>query len=236
MTGNGPQIVPIVRVEASELFEAQMKKTVLCKFYAAGRCKRGTSCGYAHHSAELRISPDLRKTSLCQAFKRGQTCRVAAECPFAHGAHELQITPMFQARSKYRRGISSQGGEQGHELKLGCQNPARMTKEFHAEHAQEQGGDQGHGLNLGFDILGRMAKEFHAEHEQQLAANGPPEGSGGSSHGTTTTSSGNGGHGTSSTSSSRGGGLEWLNPLILEWAMSLNNRVLASQTASHYQG
>merc|ERR1719387_1067596 len=46
----------------------QFQKTKMCAFFMKGKCLRGEGCVYAHSSAEVQQSPDLRKTRLCQNF------------------------------------------------------------------------------------------------------------------------------------------------------------------------
>jgi len=68
----------------------QFHKTKMCKFFLDGTCARGATCSYAHSSTNLKESPDLAKTRLCQNFMN-KKC-FDPECPFAHGRHELRYT------------------------------------------------------------------------------------------------------------------------------------------------
>lgn len=49
----------------------QFYKTRVCPFAIKGLCKKGAGCTYAHDATELRIAPDLFKTKLCDAWKKG---------------------------------------------------------------------------------------------------------------------------------------------------------------------
>mmetsp|Transcript_52675 Transcript_52675/g.83578 ORF Transcript_52675/g.83578 Transcript_52675/m.83578 type:complete len:205 (-) Transcript_52675:10-624(-) len=93
--------------------KAQLSKTVLCTFHASGTCTKGTGCPFAHSDDELRTTPDLRKTSLCKAWKLGMCKQGASKCAFAHGVRDLRITPAFLARNKPKqeRKISMQSKE-----------------------------------------------------------------------------------------------------------------------------
>ena len=75
-------------------FEAQRrqvhKKTQLCKFFAVGACQRGSSCAFAHGTAQLRQQPDFSKTRLCADFMELGRCAQGRDCKFAHGRRELR--------------------------------------------------------------------------------------------------------------------------------------------------
>lgn len=49
---------------------AGVTRIKLCPFQAAGSCRKGTNCGYAHSETELCIPISLRKTKLCDAWKK----------------------------------------------------------------------------------------------------------------------------------------------------------------------
>merc|ERR1719169_189505 len=67
-------------------------KTVLCSFFPKGLCKKGKACTFAHNGSELEEAPDLRKTSICLAWKRGCCTLSSSECAFAHGRRDLRLT------------------------------------------------------------------------------------------------------------------------------------------------
>lgn len=68
----------------------QFRKTKICQFFAAGKCRYGQGCAFAHGDVDLEASPDLTKTSLCVAWQTG-TCRCSAtQCAFAHGHKDLR--------------------------------------------------------------------------------------------------------------------------------------------------
>lgn len=102
-------------VQTTVLVQAQLRKTALCKFHMAGRCRMGTKCDFAHNASEIREGPNLNKTSLCATFMKGQTCKNSAQCPFAHGKRELRATNMFQANRSNKKmpGSSEQQEDAG---------------------------------------------------------------------------------------------------------------------------
>lgn len=63
-------------------------KTELCRFYP--RCKKGDECPFAHSEVELQDQPDLTKTALCTAWRRGRCPHESGACKFAHGVWELR--------------------------------------------------------------------------------------------------------------------------------------------------
>lgn len=87
-----------------ELFRRQFKKTTMCRFFTAGKCKSGNSCAFAHTAEELHVAPDLTKTSLCTAWLNGDCSKSSKQCQFAHGAQELRMTPLFKTSLPMRTG------------------------------------------------------------------------------------------------------------------------------------
>eukprot|EP00931_Biecheleriopsis_adriatica_P056358 TRINITY_DN3339_c0_g1_i1.p1 TRINITY_DN3339_c0_g1~~TRINITY_DN3339_c0_g1_i1.p1 ORF type:complete len:283 (-),score=27.67 TRINITY_DN3339_c0_g1_i1:52-900(-) len=67
-----------------------LKLTKLCKFFAEGKCDRGSLCTFAHTTDEVRDQPDLTKTRLCKDFMKLGRCDEGAACKFAHGREEMQ--------------------------------------------------------------------------------------------------------------------------------------------------
>jgi hypothetical protein len=84
-------------------FRQQFLKTKMCRFYEAGLCRYGEDCPYAHSEQDLSVVPDLKKTSLCDAWKRGACPRSSDQCPFAHGDEELCLTPAFVEKPLSKR-------------------------------------------------------------------------------------------------------------------------------------
>jgi len=82
-----------------KLFRNQFKKSQLCHYHFAGKCKSGTACPFAHDASELSEAPDLTKTSMCKAFIAGNCDKSSDECKFAHGEEDLRTTPLFEACS-----------------------------------------------------------------------------------------------------------------------------------------
>eukprot|EP01069_Polyplicarium_translucidae_P012476 Polyplicarium_translucidae@DN523_c0_g1_i2.p1 len=69
-------------------------KTKWCKYYLRlGYCSKRDACLFAHSCRELRLPPDLSKTSMCEMFKMG-FCK-KKNCFFAHNLDELRSTKTF---------------------------------------------------------------------------------------------------------------------------------------------
>mmetsp|Transcript_50074 Transcript_50074/g.93708 ORF Transcript_50074/g.93708 Transcript_50074/m.93708 type:complete len:217 (+) Transcript_50074:62-712(+) len=83
-------------------FRAQFYKTELCQFYSDGLCSRGPSCNYAHGENELRIPPDLAKTSMCKDWQAGHCKLHPSKCQFAHGSDELKRTEVYSRKKAAR--------------------------------------------------------------------------------------------------------------------------------------
>jgi hypothetical protein len=84
----------------------------MCRFYEAGQCRFDESCPFAHSPEDLSEAPDLKKTSICTAWKRG-ACKLSSDaCPFAHGDEELCLTHAFVAKPLSKR-IRSTAESQG---------------------------------------------------------------------------------------------------------------------------
>ncbi|KAH0478440.1 MAG: hypothetical protein KVP17_000522 [Porospora cf. gigantea B] len=64
----------------------------LCPFYFNNSCKDSTNCKFAHGVSELRLGPSLKRTQLCQTWRRTGWCN-DGKCRFAHGFGELRSTP-----------------------------------------------------------------------------------------------------------------------------------------------
>ena len=67
-------------------------KTRMCVYFQRGRCLHGDDCQYAHKPTEVRVQPDLRKTTLCEAHAVGECKLEAHECRYAHGLRDLRAT------------------------------------------------------------------------------------------------------------------------------------------------
>ena len=64
-------------------------KTKVCSLFLNGRCHYGSDrCYYAHSVDELREQPQLERTSLCPAFKKGK-CHGGDNCRYAHSVEEM---------------------------------------------------------------------------------------------------------------------------------------------------
>lgn len=71
---------------AKELFF----KTRVCKFYAAGRCKRGKNCTFAHGDTKVQPLPDFYKTRLCATLLRTGQCLNGDQCGYAHSKADIR--------------------------------------------------------------------------------------------------------------------------------------------------
>lgn len=91
--GSNSSDVSPSRQRASQYYD-QFWKTKMCKFYLKQICMKGDSCKHAHSQEELRGSPDLRGTRLCNEFAETGVCSNAM-CPYAHGQDQLRATGEF---------------------------------------------------------------------------------------------------------------------------------------------
>lgn len=78
---------------------AQLQKTVMCRFYLAGNCRKGSACAYAHGTSDMRHKPDLACTSICPEMQETGNC-TNPDCRYAHENSELRTTSMF-LKSKF---------------------------------------------------------------------------------------------------------------------------------------
>lgn len=85
-------------VGCSSLFS----KTKFCKFFAKGKCSKGSDCVFAHHFGELQALPDFSKTRICKKFKNGMCDD--ANCSYAHTKAELRknvkVSPKVMEENK----------------------------------------------------------------------------------------------------------------------------------------
>lgn len=58
-----------------------------------GHCEMGENCNFAHSELELRSTPNIYKTALCNSFMNGE-CKLGEYCRFAHGEAELRKKPV----------------------------------------------------------------------------------------------------------------------------------------------
>lgn len=86
-----------------ELFRSQFLKTRPCRFFQAGRCRRGSGCTFAHGTVQC--PPDLTKTSLCKRWSEGHCNLSGKDCPFAHGHSELRRSALYRSAA-LRNGYS----------------------------------------------------------------------------------------------------------------------------------
>lgn len=67
-------------------------RTRPCKFFAAGKCKRGKLCTFAHGETKVQPLPDFYKTRFCIGFVRTGSCSKGQECSFAHSKSEIRLS------------------------------------------------------------------------------------------------------------------------------------------------
>jgi hypothetical protein len=117
----------------SDLFRHQFSKTVLCRFHAAGKCRKGKDCTFAHTTTDLNVAPDLTKTSICKAWKTGRCSKSSQQCQFAHGAHELRMTPLFRCTIQAT-------GKDGEKQKAKASRKTKLEKTPEKAHAVPNNG------------------------------------------------------------------------------------------------
>mmetsp|Transcript_51102 Transcript_51102/g.164024 ORF Transcript_51102/g.164024 Transcript_51102/m.164024 type:complete len:309 (+) Transcript_51102:117-1043(+) len=87
-------------VQRMQLFS----KTRLCRFYEMGRCRKGTSCPFAHGDLDVRDIPNLYKTMICERWARRLCPFSNVECRFAHGVEDLRaMGPAAEAAAALAR-------------------------------------------------------------------------------------------------------------------------------------
>jgi len=96
-----------VTTERQQAYHGQFCKTVICRFYLADACKKGSKCTFAHAVEELHDVPDLRKTALCKHWKRGLCTLSSEHCPFAHNRRELRTSAAFANLSLSKEAVVS---------------------------------------------------------------------------------------------------------------------------------
>jgi len=97
-------------------------KTRICKFYEKGRCKRGSSCTFAHSESELRAQPDFFKTQLCTDYFRSGVCPNGGACRYAHSPDEVR-------HANLPKRLSAEG-------RVAPAQPSRMSMELAQAQAQ----------------------------------------------------------------------------------------------------
>lgn len=70
---------------------AGLRKTEMCKFHLASRCRAGSRCAFAHDPKEIREKPNLERTEMCRSkgFLRTGQCDNPG-CNFAHSEEQLR--------------------------------------------------------------------------------------------------------------------------------------------------
>mmetsp|Transcript_48757 Transcript_48757/g.155896 ORF Transcript_48757/g.155896 Transcript_48757/m.155896 type:complete len:422 (+) Transcript_48757:78-1343(+) len=83
-------------------------KTKMCMFFMAGRCKKRTTCNFAHSEDELQPLPDLHCTKLCPTLLSGGKCK-DTKCLFAHNKDELRVYRPNTPSAESDSGLSDPG-------------------------------------------------------------------------------------------------------------------------------
>lgn len=65
------------------------QKTLACKYFPKGLCKKGADCTYAHSQDEIKPRPILYRTELCHGFMKTGSC-MYKNCKYAHSLAEIQ--------------------------------------------------------------------------------------------------------------------------------------------------
>eukprot|EP00747_Dinoflagellata_sp_TGD_P172553 gnl/TRDRNA2_/TRDRNA2_209268_c0_seq1.p2 gnl/TRDRNA2_/TRDRNA2_209268_c0~~gnl/TRDRNA2_/TRDRNA2_209268_c0_seq1.p2 ORF type:complete len:127 (-),score=6.95 gnl/TRDRNA2_/TRDRNA2_209268_c0_seq1:69-449(-) len=109
------------------MVRGQFLKTRLCHFELSGCCRKGTSCPFAHGVQDMRVYPDLTKTSICQKWARGCCPLPAERCSYAHGAADRRVSKAFWSSSvcsNFVRGFCALGDHchQAHVSGKGSEN------------------------------------------------------------------------------------------------------------------
>lgn len=86
------------RGEGKKKISETYRSTQICKFYAAGTCKR-KDCKYAHGVQELRTPPNFWKSRLCESFLKTGTCEKGMNCNFAHGKEEMRLATALKRQT-----------------------------------------------------------------------------------------------------------------------------------------
>ena len=93
-------------------------KTRLCVYHQKGNCVHGQDCEYAHDVREIKNTPDLRKTTLCEMYENAKCAKSSEQCRFAHGKSDLRATDEIYKTSLCRfwvgTGICSMGAHCRH--------------------------------------------------------------------------------------------------------------------------
>eukprot|EP00933_Yihiella_yeosuensis_P027567 TRINITY_DN2146_c0_g1_i1.p1 TRINITY_DN2146_c0_g1~~TRINITY_DN2146_c0_g1_i1.p1 ORF type:complete len:287 (-),score=44.57 TRINITY_DN2146_c0_g1_i1:455-1315(-) len=99
----------------NEDFPEDQYKTVKCKFFELGMCKRGEECTYAHGLSEIRSKPNYTHTRPCFEFILKGKCANGNQCGFAHFPEQLHKSesdalydpPMLMSRTSTKGSASS---------------------------------------------------------------------------------------------------------------------------------
>jgi hypothetical protein len=82
---NGEPIPEITAHKASSIFH----KTIMCRFFDAGVCNKGSDCKFAHSKADMSSKPDLSHTKICPKLANGGSC-FDPKCGYAHNKSQLK--------------------------------------------------------------------------------------------------------------------------------------------------
>ena len=80
-----------VKTTSNDRVKKALFKTTPCVFFAKGRCRRGSSCSFAHGVDERIARPDLTKIVECSSWKAAGVCKAGDRCAFGHGSGDLCV-------------------------------------------------------------------------------------------------------------------------------------------------
>merc|ERR1711904_388168 len=97
--------------QSSSTQTLDLRKTKICpNITKTGHCEMGDQCNFAHSELELRSTPNLYKTALCNSFMSGE-CKLGEYCRFAHGEAELRMKPITEPTTcTYFPNVPNYGG------------------------------------------------------------------------------------------------------------------------------
>jgi len=130
-----PQAAQAAPLDASKpkRVDQVLWKTTPCTFFREGCCKRGSACSFAHGDKDMRIRPDLTKTTVCTAWLRRRKCKSGDQCKFAHGTSDLR---------RIEQDANATGRKTGHP-KPGQGNLKDQHGADHAMHRRPSNGSTG---------------------------------------------------------------------------------------------
>eukprot|EP00931_Biecheleriopsis_adriatica_P124680 TRINITY_DN9983_c0_g1_i1.p1 TRINITY_DN9983_c0_g1~~TRINITY_DN9983_c0_g1_i1.p1 ORF type:complete len:203 (+),score=22.85 TRINITY_DN9983_c0_g1_i1:57-665(+) len=95
------QPVKVLSEEHLKMRKRFYKKTHMCSFFQANKCRRGAGCTFAHSESELQERPDFTRTRMCPIIEAGKVCYKGDLCTFAHSPEQrVSAVNMRKRRAK----------------------------------------------------------------------------------------------------------------------------------------